>query len=846
MMLLRSTASLRSGSILPLVVVSLIALCAFVAFAVDLGMMVAAKTQCQNAADCASLAGARTITGAAGGNLTQATANALAAATSNAVLSQPIVASQVSIQNGAYHYDPNSQTFYPQFPPVSPDNYNLCQVNVTATQNNAFARALGLSTFTVSATSTAAHRPRDTCVVLDYSGSMNNESDLWNCESYLGSMINTSNNTDSVFPTYAWYNPNLSPLAKLQCTSSDPRVGKCNVTVSVAGVPPLVNDFYQNAYGSGPVGAFAPAPSSITNSNPGGDQPLTKSGGSAPAVTIQDYMGSGSTFTTGYCTNGYTQGPGYWGMTFFFWPPDPANDWRQLYFLDTSANPFRTAYSPYPSGAVSFPDNTKLPILGTGGFNNPPGNYKINYKAILAWIAKNCVQQTPGDGRPFPVELRGGDVIYYSYVPTDVPAAAYNHMNNNVSIAWPDYSTRFWKEYIDYVLGVWRDPFGAVQNAATPSCSIGNDFTCVATTSGANVSLSGPDGTTYTDQNNNTFTSMKNTDNPKRPRHRFWFGPMTMIQYISDSGLFPGTVHDISMYMAKLGIANALVDIQNNHPNDLVSMILFSRPVYANDPAGVGAFSQVQYSLSNNYTSMINSLWFPPSFATGDCNPWDKNGVQTPRAHGDYCANTATSYGFMLAYNQFSSNAGMRSILTNGQAAGGLGRVGSQRLVILETDGMANVDSVPSPSWFTNNGPNNSNYNILPTQTVNGASYNTSNLLQIAQAICNKPDGTPGNGSGAYTPNPGYPGFSGAKPVLIHTLAFGAIMEPTASGSEQSSVVSLLQAISSIGSTVFPSSSSDPANGYKWVIGSLSDREAKMTQAFTRIMDDGAAVVLVK
>ena len=32
--------------------------------------------------------------------------------------------------------------------------------------------------------------------------------------------------------------------------------------------------------------------------------------------------------------NGYTQGPGYWGKTFFVWPPDPnpTNDWRQVYF----------------------------------------------------------------------------------------------------------------------------------------------------------------------------------------------------------------------------------------------------------------------------------------------------------------------------------------------------------------------------------------------------------------------------------------------------------------------------------------------------------------------------------
>ena len=41
---------------------------------------------------------------------------------------------------------------------------------------------------------------------------------------------------------------------------------------------------------------------------------------------------------------------------------------------------------------------------------------------------------------------------------------------------------------------------------------------------------------------------------------------------MSDTGLLPGTTHDISMVAAKLGIAGALQDIQNNHPNDMVSL----------------------------------------------------------------------------------------------------------------------------------------------------------------------------------------------------------------------------------------------------------------------------------
>ena len=151
-------------------------------------------------------------------------------------------------------------------------------------------------------------------------------------------------------------------------------------------------------------------------------------------------------------------------------------------------------------------------------------------------------------------------------------------------------------------------------------------------------------------------------DNPERPRHRLWFGPMTMVQFMSDTGILPGTAHDISMYPMKIGIGQALQDIQNNHPNDLVSMILFNRPLYTGGASGTGAFNLAQYSLTNNMQPMITSLWVPPNSGSSDVRPWDANGAQTPRAFGDWTANTASSYGFMLAYNQFSCSSTLKSL----------------------------------------------------------------------------------------------------------------------------------------------------------------------------------------
>ncbi len=380
----------RRGSILPLFAISLVMLLGFVALSIDLGVMSVAKTQCQNAADASALAGARTLTGITSGNTAQATTNALAAAAANTVLCKNVQTTGVNVQHGSYHYSSSTQLFSPAIPKYSTDNYNLTQSTITYSNPTSFARIFNISTFNLTATATAANRPRDVAIVLDFSGSMNNESDIWNCESYLGSMQNTPNNTDTVFPQWGWYAPSYSPGATLQCTSTNTLVGYCNITTGVQGVPAMVNDFYSNARGAGAASAFAAAPSTVTNTTPGGDANLLKSGGSQPALTWLDVVGSTSTQYTGYPGfKGYTQGPGYWGKTFFAWPPDPnaANDWRKKFFF-------------LSDGATPCNDNSQLYDSG-GNWQTPSGsNYVVNYKAILAWI-----NSAPSI---FPTQLRRG------------------------------------------------------------------------------------------------------------------------------------------------------------------------------------------------------------------------------------------------------------------------------------------------------------------------------------------------------------------------------------------------------------------------------------------------------
>lgn len=841
----------RQGSILPLLAASMVGVFGLVALAVDIGMIAAGKSQLQNAADAAAMTGARSLDGSVTSNLSGASMNAANVAATNRVLAKVVKTGEVSTRHGAYHYDTATETYAPNFPPVAPDNYNLTEATITLERNTGFARIFGVPTVNLTAVAMAAHRPRDISIILDFSGSMNNESDLWNNETYLGSASNSPNNTDSVFPKFGHYSDITN--AKMQCTSSDSRVGKCNITQSVLGIPPLVNDFYQHNRGSSASSAFN-AESSAYQTSPGGDNYKGINGdtGTPPgtyAKTVQEVTGSTSAQITGKTDapmpsyngfQGYTMGPKYYGKTFYLWPPDPdyvatgnpasgvnphtsfpgtltdaPRDWRRRFFLKTGGS--------HPNFGGQMDDNTKL-WDASGNWRNPSGFYVINYRAILHWL-KNT------GSNPFPSQLRAGRILYYDAIPDDVPTAAYDPTQNNYAISWGSQNERFWKEYIDYVIGVWKDPAGGIQNPGNPSCSYGPDWTW------GTIRITAPVDYTLAPAPNNIGSLAKTAgfrmhpqDNPKRPRHRFWFGPMTMIQYISDCGLLPGTAHDISMYPAKLGISGALEDIRNNHPNDMVSLILFNRPHFTGEAAERGRFSQAQYALSRDYTGMQNALWFPPNSSSADVRPWSSDGFQTPRSGADYQGNTTSNYGFMLAYNQFSENSGLQS-----SGTGGFGRKGAQRLVIFETDGMANV---AANAGFSSNGKY-SYYQIGSTDTVtSGGAADAACYSIVDRLVALETDTTTG------------PGFAKpGRPVLIHCIAFGAVFEPSASGTEAANASTLLRTISTKGGTYFPTSSTDTSNGdqsYKICIGTLDERRQKLEKAFRKVTENVTTPALIQ
>ncbi len=214
----------RRGVIVVLTAFCLIAVFAFVALSVDAGRMVLTQTKMQNAVDAASLAAAQEITLAVN-NAGQEQGQANVDANSIAVAQARAMAQQVATANGVY-IDPESdvrfgkRTFNSQngaWPiqwGVSP--YNVVQVTARRTGSDvaaadgqlplAFGWAVGRSKVPLQTSATAFVEARDIVVALDFSGSMNYDSQLDSslglsvAEGLLDGMWNAMRNADPKWP----------------------------------------------------------------------------------------------------------------------------------------------------------------------------------------------------------------------------------------------------------------------------------------------------------------------------------------------------------------------------------------------------------------------------------------------------------------------------------------------------------------------------------------------------------------------------------------------------------------------------------------------------------------------
>lgn len=1039
----------RPGSVVPFLAISMTALIGFLALAIDLGMLAISTVQAQDAADCACLAAARTLSGDSTTsppyNQGTATTNAQAVLGYNQILGRPIQASnQLTLTYGSYDYNQTTQSFSTNFPPTvqSTSTVNgktvtvyvpttVVQANiVTQNPQTAFASIFGVNSLvSVNATATAVHRPRDVAMVMDLSASMRfgtlSRFDFYYTDYYqwYGYPNNSPNNSDPLVPTFGHYSAGnaatylIGPGTNQSSSIDNYTISPSNITAATTSyTETYINNFYSNnAYATTLIRAFDSTTSSDGGNTwtagsgsgptlppasyattPGGDVPLFKNGSSTNYATNVNDVVNGSSFNlrweldgySGYyqgatdntvltqadyspasngtkvAFNGYTQGPGYYGKTFFTWPPDPRNEasfpnntqmsnttlqellakigisnttdqntlvsnwntWRSqcttnshgvvtsstgltnlqkwLTGTTTKGGPYRTT-GPYVTDP-SFPSNT-APIYyavcrlfnrgNPAGNNNPafvadwrqrffgttnntvlfdgPSGYNtgsmsidnlnnrqfsVNYSAILQWI-----QNTDSNGNslawtgmsappnPFPTQMRAGRIKYYGTIPTQITGNSPSYGNTD---------QRFWKETIDYILGIYQGNdisgvFNQNDNWYTGAAGYGEDFTW------GNTQISGPPTS-----GSGPAQYMSYTDNPARGRLRFWFGPLMMVDYLANCNLYesgigysfmdPGDGYVAPNYSGKQAFLGAVSTMQTNHPNDWFTLAFYNQP--RGQATDYYSFNCVSCPLGTNYSYASSSLLFPFSTinANGSCNntevtPYDSdpvtgnvpsaNFMDVPRANGDTCF----SMGLMLAYNQFittpTSDTNLRTFVSSNPInfptgmAGGLGRKGAQKVVIFETDGMPNCGATASlqplngtgysPSHYYNirydmNNPYGSQY----PSTNTGIGLNSSAVVSQITGIIQQMGGTANTGGG------GDFGTS-RNPFRLYAIGFG----PVFSGVDANQATATLKAMQN----------ASGVTGYPYIItGTATTMTANMTSAFTDILQNGIQIALIK
>lgn len=567
---------------------------------------------------------------------------------------------------------------------------------------------------------------------------------------------------------------------------------------------------------------------------------------------------------------GYSMGPGYWGKTFYIWPPDPrapsgdpgatgsvAGDWRRRFFtkigtvtatrtggvttvnygpvgsLDPQAdnNPYNgSAAGNFDSinevllntgttrtlKAATGSQSVVTTNLDTGGVSNTTqtvDSYRIDYVQVLKWIKSGP--------QVLPPNLRAGRVLYYSSIP--------NNVDTTTGTTEEKLDKRFWKEYIDYVLGY----------RYTGSTNLAGNADSWAS---ASQSVTGSDLTTWTGPGNNWSGAdnrrpyMRYTDSPARPRMHFWFGPLSMMDFIANvnGNWNPGTAHEAQCWQLKAGMNSVLDDIRNNHPNDAVGMAMFSY--------GTGSlYRSARVPMGQNFTPLKNALFFPrellPAINGGnqtiELRPYDSSFTsepmgEIPNGNGSTDPNT----GLMLAYNLLSSSTNL-SAAEYGTVRG---RRGASKIVIFETDGVPNsycsgtLNDLGFNSYYSGIGSGGS--------PGNGTEPSMSTAVAVAAQIT-KPmlsSGTTGN-SGLSLPN---------APARVYPVAFGDLFDTALAPSAtfRTTAHQFMSNVGIAGGTLPAGTTTLP--GHLVITGPYQSRIDNLKTCMERIFQSGVSVSLIE
>jgi hypothetical protein len=419
---------------------------------------------------------------------------------------------------------------------------------------------------------------------------------------------------------------------------------------------------------------------------------------------------------------------------------------------------------------------------------------------------------------------------------------------------------RFWKCYIDFVLGC-----GEHNRRQT---LYGNDTT---NTWGSDTFGTGKI-TPEASLSGTPRPYMAYDDCPVHPRVHTWFGPLTMLGFMSinsnnrDYNWYAGTTHEAQTWQLKVGIQSALDDIKKNHPNDLASLNFWS--------SYNSYYASPRVTMGRDYDSMKRNLFYPYTivgslgtltsekvpYATSSAAASNPSGLDFTNYESDIplgAGGTNPTMGLMNSYNQFNWTGGY------------LGRKGASKIVILETDGVANQEQ--NGTFSTISGGNGakhwtsmSNGGSAPSP-MNGHPNALNPAITLAWLICQDSTGSKAwpsfpaytaiTGLSATTPTKytGWsgmtstgPGFSTARsPARIHTLAFGYLFEDSTSSGLKTRALEFLRNIQT--TSGIPA---DPTTGtieeYKRITGTYDQRIAKIKEAMERIMQGGIQVALIE
>jgi hypothetical protein len=594
---------------------------------------------------------------------------------------------------------------------------------------------------------------------------------------------------------------------------------------------------------------------------------------------------------------GYSMGPGYWGKTFFMWPPDPRFnqscnvlspdpnnpaydtsgnamcDWRLRFFLNGS----NTYYNPQTQNVDAALFNSSTMVLGprtTTTSTLVPGTGVNN-----TFVATGPPVITPAYTSP----------AYYTYPGNDQPPVYHAAVYHPASTSTPGYWTNP-AQYTTTTTTNWVVNYPAILqwiktgpqtlppnlragrvlyyssipddvNTATGNAQqqldkafwklyidfvLGiNNYTGKQflygqadswSSSPASISTSATTSYQFAWEAAPSYPYMRYIDSPRRPRLHFWFGPLSMVHFIVSNGnnWNPGTGYEAHNWQLKAGMNSVVNDVQNNHPNDYAGLVMFS-----------SSFSGVRVALGQNYTALQNALFYPqnllPVINTGDTTteyrPYTNTSLTgyTTGNIPNASGTTDPDNGLAYAFNLLSP-----STVTAGVSAGtGNGRRGAQKLIIFETDGVPNTYRALT---FNQMGYNSYYTTGASTGTPNGdpsamtPAYGVIQQMATQMATTASTSGSGAN-SGLSLPN---------APALVFPVAFGDLFDPTLSPNATiaSTALQFLANCAYYGGTGPANATTLPST--QIITGTYTNRITNLRNCMQQIFQSGVSVTLVQ